>query len=302
MQEHPRSASLGLNIPEGWRFGQIEGRPLFATRAVVTRPDGTEIDWSTRRHRKGLAPTASDDRPVRRLRNLTRGATSSSRWLGGLFMTGSFCFALGSLPVFFSRVDAALVAWVFFVGSIFFTVASYLQFRECLAAPGTIDPAAPRSRGFRSLVGWRSRSVGWWATAVQLAGTILFNISTFAATRDDLALNQERNLIWAPDFWGSACFLIASALAYIEVCPRIWKRPRGDLGWHIAILNLAGSLAFALAAIAARYLPTTSEPANIALVNAGTFVGAVCFFVGAALLPVESAGSERAQKISSNLA
>jgi len=28
---------------------------------------------------------------------------------------------------------------------------------------------------------------------------------------------------------------------------------------------------------------------HIALVNAGTFVGAVCFFIGAALVPVESA-------------
>ncbi|MBI2706605.1 MAG: hypothetical protein HYX32_15130 [Actinobacteria bacterium] len=44
-----------------------------------------------------------------------------------------------------------------------------------------------------------------------------------------------------------------------------------------------------MSAIAARYLRTTGEPANIALVNLGTFLGAVCFFVGAALLPVESA-------------
>ncbi|GGE90924.1 YrhK family protein [Mycetocola zhadangensis] len=216
-------------------------------------------------------------------------------------MVGAFCFALGSLPAFFNLADSALVAWVFFGGSIFFTVASYLQFRECLAAPETIDPAGSRKQGLRYLVGWRTRSLGWWATAIQLAGTILFNISTFAATRQDLAVDQERKLIWAPDFWGSACFLIASVLAYVEVSPRIWRHPRRDLGWHIALLNLVGSVAFGLAAIGARYLPTTSEPANIALVNAGTFVGAVCFFVGAALLPAESAGSERAPKVASNM-
>lgn len=287
------AARLGLEVPAGWRVSRAEGPPLFTTRARVIRPDGSEIDWSTRRHRKGLAPAAAEQRAVRRVRDLVRGATRSSWWMGGLFMAGSFCFALGSLPLFFDNVAAGPVAWVFFVGSVFFTSAAYLQFRECVAAPGTVDPAAPRRRGLRSLLGWRSRSLGWWATAVQLAGTILFNVSTFAATRQDLAPDQERHLIWAPDFWGSACFLLASALAYVEVCPRIWHRPHGDIGWHIAVLNLGGSVAFGLAAIGARYLPTTGEPANIALVNLGTFVGAVCFFAGAALLPVESAGSSQ---------
>ena len=49
-----------------------------------------------------------------------------------------------------------------------------------------------------------------------------------------------------------------------------------------------GSIAFGASAIAARYLHSTGEIANITLVNLGTFLGAICFFVGAALLPVES--------------
>lgn len=209
--------------------------------------------------------------------------------MGGLFALGSFCFALGSLPLFFDRVDADVVAWVFFVGSIFFTTAACLQFRECVAAPATVDPEGPRPHGVRALVGWRPHSLGWWATTVQLVGTVLFNVSTFSATRDALTFEQERRLIWAPDWWGSVCFLIASWLAYVEVAPRIWHRPHRDLGWTIAALNLAGSVAFGLSAIGARYLTTTGEPANITLVNLGTFAGAVCFLVGAALLPVESA-------------
>ena len=52
---------------------------------------------------------------------------------------------------------------------------------------------------------------------------------------------------------------------------------------------MAGSVAFGAAAIAARYLHTTGEIANITLVNVGTFVGALCFLAGAVLLPVESA-------------
>lgn len=42
-------------------------------------------------------------------------------------------------------------------------------------------------------------------------------------------------------------------------------------------------------AVAARFVGDSAEPTNIALVNLGTSVGAVCFLVGAVLLPVESA-------------
>ncbi len=286
----------GLRVPEGWRVSHVQGRSLFATRATVTRPDGSEIDWSARRHRKGLAPAPLAHRPLRRFRDRARGASASSWWMGGLFVVGSFCFALGSLPLFFDNVSADLVAWIFFVGSLFFTSAAYLQFRECVAAPDTVDPTAPRRHGVHGLIGLRARSIGWYATAIQLVGTVFFNVSTLAATRADLDLDQQKHLIWVPDFWGSACFLIASALAYAEVSPHLWRRPRGDIGWQIAALNLLGSVAFGLAAIGARYLPITGEPANIALVNLGTFAGALCFLVGAALLPIESAGARGAPR------
>jgi len=116
----------------------------------------------------------------------------------------------------------------------------------------------------------------------------LFNVSTFAATRDALTLAQEREWIWAPNAGGSVRFLVASWLAYMEVSPRPVHPPRRDLGMFIAAMNLGGSLAFGASPIGARYVATTDEPANPTLVNAGTFAGAVLFFLAAALLPVES--------------
>ncbi len=198
--------------------------------------------------------------------------------MGCLFAVGSFCFALGSLPPFFTTVPATVVAWVFFVGSIFFTTAALVQFREAVVAAA----------------GRRTHGPDWRAGAVQLVGTVFFNVSTFAATRQDLASDQERHLIWAPDLWGSVCFLVASVIAFGAVLRRVPGRPRDRMGTRIAALNLIGSIAFGLAAIGARYLPTTGEPANIGLVNLGTFVGAVCFFIGAVLLPVQSARAEAA--------
>lgn len=52
----------------------------------------------------------------------------------------------------------------------------------------------------------------------------------------------------------------------------------------MAAWNELGSVLFMVSALASLTLPTTGEVANLALVNAGTFIGAVCFLAGARLL------------------
>ncbi len=275
-----------LEIPPGWSVMETRGRYGFVTHVVLRGPDGLTTELSSRGQRKR---SGSVRRAAARSRARTGPrASAMSLLIGALFMAGSTCFALGSLPVYFENVTPDLVGATFFVGSIFFTCAGYLQFRESGGPPADLEARTPPRRGLRALIGWRPRRIGWWATIIQLVGTVFFNVTTFAATRSDLSLDQEKQLIWAPDVYGSICFLVASWLAYSEVVPRLRSRPRPTVEWRIAALNLAGSVAFGAAAVASRYLPTTGEPANIALVNLGTFVGAVCFFIGAALLPVES--------------
>lgn len=274
------------NLPEGWRVARTWGPGPFVTHATLVRPDGSEVEWTSRRHRKRLGtrllPAVAGRRP--------RGRPSRASWtMGALFAIGSICFALGSVPLYFDNVEPAVVGATFFIGSIFFTSASYVQYRETLRAPLGVVADAPRPHGLATFVGWTPHRIDWWAAAVQLVGTVFFNVTTFAATRTDLTLEQERRLIWAPDVLGSICFLVASWLAYSEVNRGVLPRSDRSVGWRIAALNMAGSVAFGVAAVAARYLPTTGELANIALVNLGTFVGAVCFLVGAVLLPVESA-------------
>jgi hypothetical protein len=250
---------------------RTRGPAGFVTHAVLERPDGGEVQWSSRRHRKGHGPRVL------------------SWWIGGLFAVGSVCFALGSLPLFVDRVAAATEGWTFFVGSIFFTAAAYLQLHETLRAPAGVLADAPQPGVLASLVGWRPHRIDFWAVLVQLVGTVFFNVSTFAATRADLTVAQERHLVWAPDVGGSICFLVASWLAYAEVNRGVLPRSDRSVGWSIAALNLLGSVAFGVAAVAARYLRSTDQLANLPLVNLGTFLGAVCFLVGAVLLPVESA-------------
>jgi peptidoglycan/LPS O-acetylase OafA/YrhL len=126
---------------------------------------------------------------------------------------------------------------------------------------------------------------------IQLAGTILFNVSTLHALANNLSATQQNQKIWRPDAFGSACFLVASAISW-RLAGGTWLswRPQRR-GWWIALLNLTGSVAFGVSAIAAYVVPSSGAPRNAQAVNIGTFVGALCFLLGAYLLmpPAETA-------------
>ena len=115
-------------------------------------------------------------------------------------------------------------------------------------------------------------------------GTLFFNVSTGTELRTDLSTTAAIHHVWRPDALGSVCFLVASAMAYVEV-GHSWSswRPR-DLSWWITVLNLAGSVAFGISAVAAFIVPSTGALEDAALANLGTLVGAVCFLAGAILL------------------
>lgn len=184
-------------------------------------------------------------------------------WMDAAFIVGSLLFALGSLPGFSSVASAGTVGWVFFVGSIFFTFAALLQL-HLAGGPGWVV---------------RARDPAWAGSAVQLAGTVWFNINTHAALQDGLDARQELLRVWTPDAIGSVCFLVASGFALVALGHRPWAR---RAAW-VAELNLLGSVFFMAAAIGAYVLPDTGELLDATVVNSGTFLGAVCFAVAARL-------------------
>ena len=63
------------------------------------------------------------------------------------------------------------------------------------------------------------------------------------------------------------------------------RRPR-SMGWQIAAINLLGSCSSAISALAGWVEPATGDLLNAALDTLGTFLGALCFLAGAALLLV----------------
>jgi hypothetical protein len=187
----------------------------------------------------------------------------ASWWMGVLFAVGSLCFALAAIVSQWASAPRPAIGVTYFVGSIFFTAAACLQWRSAARDPRGID---------------------WWASVIQLAGTLFFNVSTFAGMKHGFDARQTNLRVWTPDVFGSICFLVSSELAYAAVCQRWFcLRPR-SLSWRIAALNLAGSIAFGVSAVTSLIEPSTQEPVSAAIANAGTAVGALCFLAGALLL------------------
>jgi hypothetical protein len=123
----------------------------------------------------------------------------------------------------------------------------------------------------------------WWSAAVQFAGTLLFNVSTFAAMQDGLSSQQESRLIWAPDLFGSAAFLVSGVLAYrVTAGPRL-RPQRLDRSWTTAAVNLLGCVLFGVSAVASYIVPSSGSILDLAASNWCTALGALCFFVGALL-------------------
>jgi hypothetical protein len=235
-------------------------------------PDGLVERWESRRHRKHLtgAPAAGSTWWAPRARGW---------WIAVLFAVGSLLFAVGAVPAYASAAGTRWDAVTFFTGSVFFTSAAFLTYREAVdASPPEQNPA--RRRFFV----WQPGRIDWWATAVQLAGTLFFNVSTAAAMAANLSAQAAHQHVWRPDAIGSVCFLVASGLAWFEAChgwaawrPRLWA-------WWITLANLLGSAAFGVSAVAGYISPATGQLRNAERANLGTLAGAVCFLIGAVLL------------------
>jgi len=262
-----------VEVPEGWRRVSGRGFGPFVTREVFRLPDGTDLTWQSRWHRKhaGRVPGGSTW--------WAPGATAW--WIGVLFAVGSVCFALGALPPYATALGTTPDNITFFIGSIFFTVASFLQYAEVASTP--TDLVQPHRSGFASLLRIRHRRIDWWAAGIQLIGTLWFNRTTLSALLVGLGASPDHHPIWRPDALGSICFLVSSWLAWGEECDGSFAWFPSRISWWITALNLVGSVAFGVSAIAS-YVTSSGQLLSVALTNLGTFVGAVCFLIGALLL------------------
>lgn len=184
-------------------------------------------------------------RQVRR-DNLLAGASFT---LGGsLFAAGAFLAGTGA--------ELLAVNLTYLIGGVFFSLGGGL-----------------------SILATEARSLGWWSAVVLFVGTLLFAVSLVAAFAEGFTPRQSNTWIWFPDMAGCVCFLVAGHLAMLVVGHGRVRILPGDRDWWIAVVNQLGSFLFILAGLAAFVRPATSAPLNVAIVNWGTFAGAVCFAV-----------------------
>lgn len=234
-------------------------------------------------------------------------------WIGTVFCVGAFLFALGGTlslwPALAEMLGITRINAVFFMGSIPFTTAAYLQLFQAANMPSQTesssrpnsptDPAesqslnrqtAHRSTNHRvRFFGWFPSHPGWLSCALQFPGTVLFNFNTFDAMLPGLGTLGEEMLIWVPNLLGSILFLASGWLAWVETCHAHFAWRPSRLPWQIALWNLMGCVSFMAAAILAVVLMDGS----VWLPRLATFftlTGGVCFFVGSFLmLPEDSA-------------
>jgi len=262
-----------VEVPEGWT--RLGGRGLgpFVTREVFARPDGTRAVWESRWHRK------HPGRPTAGSAWWAPGAVAW--WIGVLFAIGSVCFALGSFPPFATTVGANPDNLTYFIGSLFFTTAAFLLYFETASTATSLAGAG--RRGLRTLFRVQHHRIDWWAALIQFAGTLWFNRTTLSALVVGLGASSGHHPVWRPDALGSICFLVSSWLAWAEECHGRFAWRPSQIPWWITLLNLVGSVAFGVSAIAS-YVTPSGQLLSLALTNLGTFVGAVCFLAGAVLL------------------
>ncbi len=201
-----------------------------------------------------------------------------------LFVIGSALFVLGSVPAYVNAVGETADSVTFFVGSIFFTSASFAQLVQVQSPAMTeVDTDSQFRRASVRFRAWLPNDRNWLAVIAQFPGTIFFNISTFAALLHNTTAKQEDRRVWRPDFYGSTLFLVASLFAILALGRLFSFRPR-SFRWWIAWLNMSGSIFFMASAIASYVLPSSGELINNPVSIGGTLLGALCFLLGAILM------------------
>lgn len=272
-----------LEVPEGWQRVSAAGPGPFVTSELVRAPDGRELRWHSRAHRKAHRASAAGEVELTWWRPRRGGW-----WMAVLFALGSLCFAVAALASQWASSSRSWIGVTFFVGSLMFTSAAYLQYSEAVNVEHRLTAHERRSRWRPA--SWEPRRIDWLAASVQLLGTVFFNISTFAALKHGLDTHQINARVWGPDVFGSICFLLSSELAFAEVCHGWAGFRRKSLPWRIVALNLLGSVAFGVAAIASLIEPASGEEISARVANGGTALGGFCFLIAAlALMPEASA-------------
>ena len=270
----------------------------FITKRIFEAADKEKSIWSSRHHRKHLRVSLESCTVLPALNwvELVWCPRRLNWWIGAVFSIGALLFLLGSAFSLDSTAMREMSSWrmtvavTFFVGSLFFTTAAYLQLFQTVNA-GEFSLA--RKRGFKRkiLFGWHPRDIGWLSSALQLVGTLWFNLNTFDGMLPAVGWVRQDLLLWFPDAIGSVLFLVSGRLAFAETCHKRWGWQPRNISWWVVFSNLLGCAAFMIAALMSVSLPFPV----VSWLSVGsvifTLIGSVGFLVGSLLMLPESTSS-----------
>jgi hypothetical protein len=289
-------------MTDQWHKSKIKtgGPGPFTTWIAQKHPASGFLHQTSRRRRKTLMPPifhAQSHAPQEAIKNIKHhwsrvwAVSHLSWWIAILFMIGAAHFAFASAMSLWPNLADTnpdvrrWIGFVYFLGSIFFTSAAYLQWMQAINNPLTTDGFATQfsRRSKTKFWGWRSRDLGYLSSAIQLVGTIFFNFNTGDALIDGLNMKTYDAVVWVPNFLGSICFLLASQFAVMEFSHATFSFKPRQLSWWIVAINMTGSILFMISAVVSFMSP--GNLLNIPwLADTGTFGGAICFFTAAYLL------------------
>lgn len=259
-------------------------RPFVTERHYLHQ--GERHIWQSRAHRRGLhhlpfAENPANWRPER-----------LNVWIGSGFAIGAALFGLCACLVLRPALAAPFglsetaINTGFFIGSVFFTAAAWLQLFQAANA-GRLPGARAAPRHLVPL-GWRPDDIGWLSCFLQFLGTLLFNVNTFMAIDPSGQWLRDELVIWTPDVIGSILFLVSGYLAFAEASHGYLSWRPASLSWWVVTSGLAGCVAFMISAVYA-FVPRAGAVAEqIETSVVWTLIGAICFFASAVLLLIEA--------------
>ncbi|MEH6592491.1 MAG: hypothetical protein V7746_19655 [Halioglobus sp.] len=293
MSSAERSQGAAPQPGQGPEIAQSKGAWRFATRLDLRHADGRLEVKHSRYHRKQLASRPRWATGLNLLVSSLWMPRQLNWWIGVVFAVGASLFVLACVLFLYPSVATAWsvtesqVDWVFFLGSIPFTTAAYLQLFQAANAGTMVGDKKAR----RVWIGWYPGDAGWLSCSLQFAGTLMFNVNTFDAMLPGLSWWQQDLLVWVPNLFGSILFLSSGYLAWIEICHAHWAWEPDHISWWIGGINLLGCIAFMISAVFA-FIPAQTlifDAITVSLVF--TLLGAIAFLLGALLLLPETAAA-----------
>ncbi len=223
----------------------------------------------------------------RSLRKSLHKPTTLSWWISILFMMGSFLFILPSFLLLNPQYEFSDINKMYFIGSLFFTSAAYLQYLESINSDITNSAHVNSEKTQWLWFQFRPNNAGYLSSLSQFIGTIFFNFDTFDIVFTPMSIDSQNLFIWTPNILGSVLFLLSSIFAWVEVFHDNYIKAFKAYTWWIIWINILGSVLFLVSALYSFNFESGQCPSFDTITQWTTLYGAVCFFTAAFLMHFE---------------